>query len=85
MLSSTARGGLFAGQDRINGAKTANSYCDAMGKHMIVRRVDSSGVAGLTPVTSSFVFSCVGDDDPEYQRPNFRHDPNVVVEDRRSP
>jgi hypothetical protein len=83
MLTSTARGGLFAGQERIQGAKTANQYCDALGKHMIIRRTDTNGIAGLGPVTASLVFSCVASDDPEYQRPNLRSDPNVVIEDRR--
>jgi hypothetical protein len=83
MLTSTARGGLFAGQERIEGAKTANQYCDSRGQHMIIRRTDANGIAGLGPVTSSLVFSCVASNDPEYQRPNLRRDPNVVIEDRR--
>ena len=83
MLTSTSRGGLYAGRERIEGAKTANQYCDAIGKHMIIRRTDSNGIPGLGPVTSDLVFSCVASDDPEYQRPNLRHDPNIVIENRR--
>jgi hypothetical protein len=83
MLTSTARGGLVAGQDRIESAKAANQYCDALNKHMIIRRTDTNGIAGLGPVTSSMVFSCVSSDDPEYQRPNLRRDPNVIIEDSR--
>jgi hypothetical protein len=83
MLTSTARGGLYAGQERTESAKAANQYCDALSKHMVIRRIDTNGIAGLGPVTSNLVFSCVTSDDPEYQRPNLRRDPNVVVEDRR--
>jgi hypothetical protein len=83
MLTSTARGGLFAGEERIASAKAANQYCDARGQHMIIRRTDGSGIAGLGPVTSNLVFSCVTSGDPEYQRPNLRHDPNVIIEDAR--
>jgi hypothetical protein len=83
MLTSTARGGLYAGQERIEGAKAANQYCGTLSKHMIIRRSDGNGIPGIGPVTSNLVFSCVASDDPEYQRPNLRHDPNVVVEDRR--
>jgi hypothetical protein len=75
--------GLYAGKERVEGAKAANQYCDTLGKHMIIRRTDGNGVPGLGPVTSNMVFSCVASDDPEYQRPNLRHDPNVVIEDRR--
>jgi hypothetical protein len=82
MLNSTSRGGLNAGREQIDGAKAANAYCDAMGKHMIVRRMDTHGVAGWTPITAQFVFSCVSTDDPEYQRPNLQHDPTTRVEVR---
>jgi hypothetical protein len=84
MLNSTSRGGLFAGKEKIDGAKAANAYCEAAGKHMIVRRIDTNGVAGISPVTASFVFSCVSSDDPEYQRPNLRRDPTTIIQDQRS-
>ena len=83
MLTSTSRGGLYAGKERSEGAKAAHQYCDTIGKHMIIRRTDSNGIPGLGPVTSNLVFSCVASDDPEYQRPNLRHDPNIVIENRR--
>ena len=82
MLASTARGGLYAGRERIEAAKAANQYCDSLGKHMTIRRTDGNGIPGLGPVTSN-LFSCVASDDPEYQGPNLRPDPNVVIEGRR--
>jgi hypothetical protein len=80
MLTSTARGGQFAGQERIEGAKSANQYCDARGQHMIIRRTDGNGIAGLGPVTSSLVFSCVASNDPEYQRPNLLDNRNATAD-----
>jgi hypothetical protein len=69
MLNSTARGGLFAGAERIESAKAANRYCDSLGKHMVIGRLDDgNGVPGWTPVTASLVFACVTSDDPDYQR-----------------
>jgi hypothetical protein len=82
-VTSTSRGGLVAGKERINAVKTANAYCDKQGKHMIVRRTDTTGTAGWTPVTDALIFSCVSDDDPEWQRPNLQRDPNTVIQDQR--
>jgi hypothetical protein len=83
LLMATSRGGLFAGQERIDGLKAANRYCEQQDRHMIIRRTDTNGIPGVGPMTNSLVFSCVTDFDPEYGRPNLRHDPNVVIEDSR--
>jgi hypothetical protein len=85
LLDTTSRGGLFAGKERVDGLKTANVYCEQQGRHMIIRRTDTTGIAGIGPVTNSLIFSCVTSDDPEYQRPNLQHDVNakIIVEDRR--
>lgn len=83
MVQSTSRGGVAAGKERIEAVKTANAYCAAQTKHMIVRRTDTSGAAGWTPVTNALVFSCVTDDDPEWKRPDLHKDANVVIEDQR--
>ena len=80
MLTTTARGGGGGG---VEGAKAANQYCESRNTHMIIRRMDSNGIPGLGPVNGTLVFSCVAANDPEYQRPNLRHDPNVTIEDRR--
>ena len=49
----------------------------------MVRRFDSA--AGVFDGTQSttLVFSCVAEDDPEYTRPNLTKDPSVVIEDQR--
>lgn len=58
--------------------KAANRTCAAENTHMILRRLDASGLSiGL-------VFSCVTTNDPEYQRPNLRREPNIIIEERRS-
>ncbi len=44
MLTSTARGGLFAGQERIEGAKTANQYCDSRGQHNPPKKPTATGL-----------------------------------------
>jgi hypothetical protein len=71
------------GEVTTQAAKTANAYCDKQGKHMIVRRMDSSGIPWLTTLSTSFVFSCVTDDDPEFARPNLQKDPTTIIEDQR--
>ena len=83
MLTVNARG-PGAGKGRIESMKSANKYCTAMNQHMIIRRSDTSGIAiGALPETTALVFSCVGEDDPEWQRPNLRKDPTTVIEDAR--
>ena len=71
------------GNSAITASKAANAYCERMGKHMIVRRMDTSGTPGWTTLSANFIFSCVTEDDPEYQRPNLKKDPNTVIEDAR--
>lgn len=83
MVTVSARGAA-AGDGRIESLKAANAYCATSSRHMIIRRTDTSGIAiGALPVTTALVFSCVDDSDPEWQRPNLRKDPTMVVEDQR--
>jgi hypothetical protein len=83
MLNATSRGGLYAGDEAIAAAKSANEFCNKLGKHMIVRRTGTEGVAGLGPVTATFIFSCVSESDPEYTRPDLQKDPSVIIQDNR--
>jgi hypothetical protein len=62
-------------------AEKANAYCEANGKHMIVRHVTDQQT-GLGDMRDKLIFSCVTDSDPEYQRPNLRNDPAVVIDNR---
>jgi hypothetical protein len=79
--TSTGGSGLVMGQGPIANARAANRYCDQHGLHMIIRRTD--GMANINGTSNALIFSCVTADDPEYQRPNLRHDPNVTIEDSR--
>jgi hypothetical protein len=84
MLNATSRGGLFAGDEAIAAAKSANEFCANLGKQMIVRRTGTEGLAGFGPVTNTFIFSCVSENDPEYKRPDLQKDPNVIIQDNRA-
>ncbi len=64
------------GQGRIIALKSANKYCASQDNHMIVRRLEANAL------TISLTFSCVSEDDPEYQRPNFKKDPSVIIENQ---
>ena len=66
----------IAGKGRIIAVKAANSYCESQQNHMILRRIDASALS------IDVIFSCVSESDPEYQRPNLRKDPSVVIENR---
>jgi hypothetical protein len=81
MVSTTASD-VVSGQAPIASVKAANKYCESRDQHMIIRRTDSL-VRGLGPSMNTLVLSCVGETDPEYQRPNLRHDPNVIIDDHR--
>jgi hypothetical protein len=49
---------------------------------MIIRRTDSAIEGFNNSGMNTLVFSCVTDTDPEYQRPNLRKDPAVVIDNR---
>lgn len=68
----------------IEAMKAANVHCASLGRRMIIRRTDTQGTPGLTDMSSSLVFSCVTEDDPEYKRPDLQKDPNVIIQDNRS-
>ena len=67
----------IGGQGRIIVVNAANKYCSSQNTYMIVRRMDASGMA------VSLMFSCVSEDDPEYQRPNLKKEPNVIIENQQ--
>ena len=83
MISGRASGGLNAGKGNTAAAQQANLYCAAMRKFMIVRRMDNQGMAALGGESTTLIFGCVNEDDPEYIRPNLRHDPTTIIEDQR--
>jgi hypothetical protein len=83
MVNSDSWTSVSPGQLAIKTSKVANDYCEKQGKHMIVRRMDSAGTPWVTTLTTSFIFSCVGENDPEYARPDLKRDPTTIIEDQR--
>lgn len=83
MVSGSVHGGMMAGNSIIEATKTANAFCAKQSKMMIIRHAQTGGDAGFGGEHSSLVFSCVNENDPEYQRPNLHKDPTTVVEDQR--
>jgi hypothetical protein len=84
LVTGAANGGMESGKSMIAATKAANQYCGKMNKVMIIRRTDTGGSAGFGGEHSNLIFSCVDENDPEYQRPNLRKDPTTVIEDQRA-
>jgi hypothetical protein len=83
MITSRASGGLNAGEGNVAAVQEANAYCVTMKKFMVVRRIDNQGMAALGGETTSLIFSCVDENDPEYKRPDLRKEPGVIIQDQR--
>ena len=69
-------------QLQINAAEKANAFCESIGKVMHVRNTSNRDDL-YTGNSSSLIFSCVSESDPEYGRPDLRPVPDTVIEDRR--
>lgn len=58
----------------VQGLQTANKFCAQTGKFVVVRNTNSvTNIFGYT-VGNELTFSCVDQNDPEYQRPELRKD-----------
>jgi hypothetical protein len=62
--------------------KRANEFCASQHKVMSPGRVKNSGVQWWTSEETEFVFQCLDESDPAYQRPNMQGDPKAVIEVR---
>jgi hypothetical protein len=67
----------------VQGLKTANAYCSKLSKVVVVRNSTSSTNPFGYVVGNDLVFSCVSEDDPEYQRPTLRKDNGVTTIENR--
>lgn len=84
MLSSgDVWGGYSQGSLQVKAAQRASAFCADKGKVFVVRNTGGQGVQGWTSTSSTLIFSCVAESDPEYQRPNLRKEADTVIEDRR--
>ena len=81
MISGSGTGGLSIGKTSVAATKKANAFCATQQKFMIVRRLDTQ--PSFNAESTTLLFSCVAENDPEYQRPNLRKDPTTIVEDQR--
>ncbi len=57
----------------------AGKYCVAQGRYLIVRNISGNNLQPMFPGSATINFSCVTEDDPEYQRPNMRKDDGVLT------
>ena len=83
MIVGRAQGGMNAGKGELEAVKAANAYCAQTGKFMVIRRTDSGGNAGFGGEHNTLIFSCLNENDPEYQRPNLHKDPTTIIQDQR--
>jgi hypothetical protein len=77
-MISSSTGSVFRSLGTSN-LKDANAYCDAQGRHMIIRHTGTT-MSGFGNRSNDLLFSCVSDTDPEWQRPNLKSDPTVRIE-----
>lgn len=75
MVSGQARGGVMTGRSIIEATKSANAYCERKGLKMMPRNTNTEGSATWAAETSTLVFSCLREDDPEYKRPEVQKEP----------
>ena len=83
MIAGRDAGGLNAGKGGIEAARQANAYCASMSKVIVIRRLDTTPIPLSSAQSTQLIFSCVAEDDPEYQRPNLKRDPTTIIEDQR--
>lgn len=57
---------------QVKAAQEANAFCAKQGKVLRVRNASERGTAGWTGTSSSLVFSCISEADPENTRPDLR-------------
>jgi hypothetical protein len=83
MITGHASGGLNAGKGMMAATQHANAYCTSLHKVMMPGHSETHGMAAVGGESTTFVFSCLDENDPAYTRPTVRSDPNVVIEDQR--
>ena len=67
----------------VKSLQTANKYCASMGRFAVVRNEqNTTNIFGYN-VGNELVFSCVDENDPEYQHPTLRKDNGVTTIESR--
>jgi hypothetical protein len=65
-LSMTGVGFATQANTNVKALKSANDYCDKLGKHLVTQRNSESGVYGWSPRQSNLTFLCLDANDPDY-------------------
>lgn len=82
-VTSTSDGFRSAAAARESAFQLGAKKCNSLGKHFALVNENSERTRMNIDTTSTVTFRCLADNDPEYQRPDVRKDPNVVIEDQR--
>ena len=61
---------------------SAGQYCQSIGKEVSIERIETSPT-NLAANVLIVIFTCLYYDDPSYQRPVYKREPGVIIEDRR--
>ena len=86
MVGSSAHGGFSSNTEVAELAiKQANTYCEGLGKKMLLTHMDTGGVQGWSPQHSEIQFQCLAADDPAYTRNRMEKDPNTVIKVENQP
>src|SRR5581483_3142003 len=71
-------GGAVAAQGQAN--QKATAYCASQNRSVLALHMETTPAPGS--YVASLTFRCLAPNDPELQRPNYKRDPNVIVERR---
>lgn len=58
--------------------KEANAHCASLGKVAWPRNAQQTGTPGW-PGGAQFIYSCIDEKDPEYQRPQWQKEPDTKI------
>lgn len=63
----------------VKSLQTANKFCAARGQFAVIKNSNGTTNPFGYNVSNELVFSCVNENDPEYQRPTLRKDDGVLT------
>jgi outer membrane murein-binding lipoprotein Lpp len=82
-VSATADGFRSAASARQSAFEAGREMCSKQGKRFMFVNENTSRTRMDIDTTVVVNFSCLSENDPEYNRPRIRQAPNVVIEDQR--
>lgn len=65
-MSVTGVGFATQANTNIKALKAASDYCTSLGKHLVPKNSEESGVYGWSPRQDNLVFMCLDPNDPRY-------------------